>query len=123
MLPMTNLVLCGGAGTRLWPLSRTDNPKQFVPLIQGRSLFEETLSRNRPHCDSFLVAVSEPLLPLAVEQAKAAGVALAGGVVEPLGRNTGPAIALACSGLEGSTMVLVSRRTTLFFGLTAMPKL
>ena len=42
------VILCGGSGTRLWPLSRRSLPKQFVPLIGGRSLLELALERVKP---------------------------------------------------------------------------
>ena len=44
---MINLILCGGAGTRLWPLSRQLMPKQFVHLVGDLSLFQQTVLRNR----------------------------------------------------------------------------
>lgn len=43
---MTNVILCGGSGTRLWPLSRKLMPKQFLPLFDDKSLFELTYDRN-----------------------------------------------------------------------------
>ena len=45
------VVLCGGSGTRLWPLSRKAFPKQFVPLIEGKSLLALTLERLAPFCE------------------------------------------------------------------------
>ena len=42
------IILCGGSGTRLWPLSRKSFPKQFVPLIHGKSLLHLTMSRLAP---------------------------------------------------------------------------
>ena len=48
---MTNIILCGGSGTRLWPISRTLMPKQFVKLFSNKSLFQLTVERNK----SFLV--------------------------------------------------------------------
>ena len=45
MADIVPLVLCGGAGTRLWPASRAARPKQFLPLLDGRSLFQDTLRR------------------------------------------------------------------------------
>ena len=45
---MINIILCGGSGTRLWPLSRTMLPKQFVRLFDGKSLFQDTVLRNAP---------------------------------------------------------------------------
>lgn len=57
---MTNIILCGGSGTRLWPLSRTLMPKQFVKLFEGESLFQKTVSRNQKACDSqFIVSNAE----------------------------------------------------------------
>ena len=49
---MTNVILCGGSGTRLFPLSRTFMPKQFVSFFNGESLFELTLKRNFALCDN-----------------------------------------------------------------------
>ncbi|MBN2865015.1 MAG: hypothetical protein JXK16_03330, partial [Thiotrichales bacterium] len=43
---MINIILCGGSGTRLWPLSRTMLPKQFVRLFDNQSLFQDTIIRN-----------------------------------------------------------------------------
>ncbi|MCK9338192.1 MAG: sugar phosphate nucleotidyltransferase, partial [Arcobacteraceae bacterium] len=54
---MTNIVLCGGSGTRLWPISRTLMPKQFVKLFNNKSLFQLTVERNSKVCDkNFIVS-------------------------------------------------------------------
>ena len=45
LVSITPVILCGGSGTRLWPLSRKSFPKQFVPLIEGKSLLQLTLER------------------------------------------------------------------------------
>ncbi|QCD45351.1 putative mannose-1-phosphate guanylyltransferase/mannose-6-phosphate isomerase [Campylobacter mucosalis CCUG 21559] len=55
---MTNIVLCGGGGTRLWPLSRNLMPKQFVKIFDDNSLFELTIKRNSKICDEFLVVLN-----------------------------------------------------------------
>lgn len=47
---MTNIILCGGSGTRLWPISRTLMPKQFVKLFDNQSLFQLTVKRNSLTC-------------------------------------------------------------------------
>jgi len=52
---MTNIILCGGNGTRLWPISRTLMPKQFVKLFNGKSLFQLTAKRNSKVCDKRLI--------------------------------------------------------------------
>ena len=55
---MKCIVLAGGAGNRLWPLSRKNYPKQFVNLKNGHSLFQETIVRNMPFCDEFWIFTS-----------------------------------------------------------------
>lgn len=95
-IPITPVILCGGSGTRLWPLSRKSHPKQFVPLIGNKSLLRLTAERLA------LVANGGPLLCVAAEDhrflvaedLKAAGL---GGdlLLEPAGRNTAAAMALA----------------------------
>ncbi len=96
---MTNLILCGGSGTRLWPLSRPEMPKQFYPLFSGRSLFEMTVDRNKALADHFYVASNQLQMGLATAQMANCGVTEFGSLVEPVGRNTAPAIALACMAL------------------------
>jgi len=107
---MTNLVLCGGAGTRLWPLSRKATPKQFCDLLEGPSLFERTLARNAPFSDAFLIVTSIDTHALAASQAWAVlGTRAASSfILEPVGRNTAPAIALGCLGLDREEVVLVT---------------
>ncbi len=90
------IVLSGGSGTRLWPLSREAHPKQFLPLTSDRSLLQETVTR---------VADSDRFLPpivvcnaehrfLVAEQLRQIGVAPAASVLEPAARNTAPAVAV-----------------------------
>ena len=52
---MTNILLCGGSGTRLWPISRALMPKQFIKLFDDRSLFQLTALRNSEICDNTFV--------------------------------------------------------------------
>ena len=56
---MKCLVLAGGSSDRLWPLSRKDYPKQFMEIREGRSMFQETILRNIPHCDEFVVLTNK----------------------------------------------------------------
>jgi len=105
---MVNLILCGGSGTRLWPLSRKKMPKQFVRIFRDKSLFEETVSRNKPLCDKFVVATNIEHLPLVEEQMAQMGIDNVEGLLEPSGRNTAPAIALILLGLPRDELVLVS---------------
>lgn len=105
---MTNLILCGGSGTRLWPLSRTLMPKQFVKLFNNQSLFQLTVERNSTICDEqFIVSNSEQYF-LALDQLEELGKENNRYLLEPIGRNTAPAIALACMALNPETIVLVT---------------
>jgi mannose-1-phosphate guanylyltransferase len=105
---MTNLILCGGAGTRLWPLSRSRMPKQFYPLFEGRTIFEETVRRNRGLVDRYFVASNAVQMELARDQLVRCGVDDFGCLVEPVGRNTAPAIALVCLALPADELVFVT---------------
>lgn len=105
---MTNLILCGGAGTRLWPLSRNSRPKQFYPLFGGKSIFQETVERNRVVSDNFWVAANLVQMELARDQLVACGNPPAQFLIEPVGRNTAPAIALVCLALPADEVVFVT---------------
>lgn len=105
---MTNIILCGGNGTRLWPISRTLFPKQFVKLFDNKSLFQLTVERNSKVCDSqFIVSNSEQYF-LALDQLEELNKTNNKYLLEPVGRNTAPAIALACMACESDEVVLVT---------------
>lgn len=105
---LTNLILCGGSGTRLWPLSRTLMPKQFVKLFNDKSLFQLTTERNASVCqEQFIVSNSEQYF-LALDQLEELHKTNNRYLLEPLGRNTAPAIALSCMALDGEEIVLVT---------------
>ena len=105
---MTNIILCGGSGTRLWPISRTLMPKQFVKLFDRRSLFQLTVERNSKVCDSQLIVSNTEQYFLALDQLEELGKTHNRYLLEPVGRNTAPAIALACMALEYDELVLVT---------------
>ena len=67
-LILKNLILCGGSGTRLWPLSRKLMPKQFLKLFSNKSLFQLTIKRNSNLCEGFIVSVNEDQYFLALDQ-------------------------------------------------------
>ena len=103
------IVLCGGSGTRLWPLSRTAFPKQFIPLLGGRSLLQLTLERVAPLTEGhvggitcvsaeehrFLVADVAAHLNLTVHQ-----------ILEPQPKNTAAAMALAALAAPADALLL-----------------
>ncbi|GKT11803.1 MAG: mannose-1-phosphate guanylyltransferase [Thiomicrorhabdus sp.] len=105
---MINIILCGGSGTRLWPLSRTMLPKQFVRLFDGKSLFQETVLRNHPVCSQSFIVSNKDQYFLAVDQLAQVSDDPAQFLLEPVGRNTAPAIALACLALDEDDIVLVT---------------
>lgn len=104
---MTNLILCGGVGERLWPISRTRYPKQFARLIEGQSLLQHTALRNRVACDKTLVVTNTEQYFMARDQLEELNLE-ARFVLESVGRNTAPAIALACLTLPPGELVLVT---------------
>lgn len=55
---MKCVILAGGKGERLWPLSREKYPKQFVEIQKNHSLFQETVSRNLPFCEEFIIVTN-----------------------------------------------------------------
>ena len=105
---MINIILCGGSGTRLWPLSRTMLPKQFVRLFNNRSLFQNTVLRNAPLCNHSMIVSNKEQYFLAVDQLQQIGVSSTQFLLEPVGRNTAPAIALACMALDADDIVFVT---------------
>ncbi|MGG4049561.1 mannose-1-phosphate guanylyltransferase/mannose-6-phosphate isomerase [Paenibacillus favisporus] len=105
---MINVVLCGGNGTRLWPLSRTRYPKQFNKFISDRSLFQMTVERNRPLCDNIFVVSNEEQYFLALDHLDEIGAKAGRFLLEPVGRNTAPAIALASLAANRNELILVT---------------
>ena len=91
------VVLSGGSGSRLWPLSRTLLPKQFLPLVSDKTMLQETLLR----LDG-VAGLKDPVLVcsndhrfLAAEQLREIGLKTGAQILEPAGRNTAPAVAVA----------------------------
>jgi len=93
---ITPVILCGGSGTRLWPLSRKSYPKQFSKLIGDQSLFQ--MSASRVSGDGYvrpLVLTNSDFRFIVTEQLAELGIDPGAVLIEPEGRNTGPAILAA----------------------------
>jgi mannose-1-phosphate guanylyltransferase len=105
---MINLILCGGSGTRLWPISRSLMPKQFARLFDGASLFQRTVKTNSRICSAQYIVSNAEQYFLAKDQLEEVHADDVRFLLEPVGRNTAPAIALACLGLNPDDIVLVS---------------
>lgn len=106
--PVLPVIMAGGSGTRLWPLSRAGYPKQFLVLAGNRSLFQQAVARLQGLADDELT-VQRPLIVgneehrfLVLDQLRETGVEPAAVLLEPVGRNTAPALTLAAlQALEG----------------------
>lgn len=113
--PIQPVILCGGSGTRLWPLSRADFPKQFLNLLGAETLFQQaarrlaSLSGDGIDAAPLLVVSNEAHRFLILDQLNEAGLEPAALLLEPAGRNTAPALALAALAArgEGGDPVLV----------------
>jgi len=104
-----NVILSGGSGTRLWPLSRQSNPKQFLPLFDnGVSLFQRTLKRNVSLVSEFLLVTNSTQLQIANEQTEALSLSINKCVIEPIGRNTTAAIAMAALSCDPNDILFVT---------------
>ena len=105
MSNIINVILSGGVGSRLWPLSRKARPKQYIPLFEGRSLFELTVSRNQSITDRTLmvgsiqnVDLASPFLPDGNSHT----------IVEAMPRNTSAAIAFAAFACDPEDILIVT---------------
>lgn len=104
---MKCLILAGGSGERLWPLSRKNYPKQFIPIQKNHSMFQETVSRNLPFCDEFIIITKADYRFIVEDQMKAFQGTPYRCVYEEKSRGTLNAIALACMNLTPSEYVFV----------------
>lgn len=98
------VILSGGAGTRLWPLSRELRPKQLLKLISDQTLLQETVLRlgGRP-----IVVCNQEHRFIVAEQLRELGIEPRGIVIEPVGRNTAPAVAVSALLAEPDSLLLV----------------
>lgn len=94
MTLITPVILCGGSGTRLWPLSRKSFPKQFVPLIGDKSLLQLTLERVARLSPQVIAVASEEHRFFVTDTMRAAQVS-GTAILEPMARNTAAAMAVA----------------------------
>lgn len=105
---MQVVILCGGSGTRLWPVSRTLYPKQFVKLFENESLFQKTLKRNADFADSFSIVINQEQYFMGLDQLDEMKLSKENHfILEPIGRNTAPAIAIAAMATHPEEILLV----------------
>ena len=106
------VILCGGSGTRLWPLSRESYPKQFYSLVEEETLLQSTIKRlsGLPGCETPLLVCNNQHRFLAAEQMRQIGLESPSILLEPVGRNTAPATACAALSLiqsKGDSVLFV----------------
>ncbi|MBC2666882.1 mannose-1-phosphate guanylyltransferase [Novosphingobium flavum] len=107
MTQITPVILCGGSGTRLWPRSRAEKPKPFLPLVGDNTLFEATVLRCADagrFAPPLVVTGDKHLAHVESQLAAAPGAEV---IVEPSARNTAAAIALAALRLSPGAIMLV----------------
>lgn len=92
---MIPVILSGGTGSRLWPLSRQAYPKQFLPLVGSQSMFQDTLTRLPEGMGAPLIVANDEHRFIVKEQLEAINLKPRSILLEPFGRNTAPAVALA----------------------------
>ena len=96
---ITPIILAGGYGTRLWPLSRKSYPKQFSSLIGSTSLFQETAIRVQPSIDvefrAPVIVTNDDFRFIVTEQLQSVGVDPGPVLIEPSAKNTAPAVLAA----------------------------
>lgn len=110
--PIYPIILCGGAGTRLWPLSREHHPKQLLALTGGRTFLQDTACRldGVDGIGQPLIVCNEEYRFLVTAQLREVGKTAAHILLEPVGRNTAPALTLAALALvqDGQDPVMLA---------------
>lgn len=106
---MTPVILSGGSGTRLWPLSRGQYPKQFLPLVTENTMVQETMLRlaGLAGLKNPIAVCNEDHRFMMAEQLWEIGVKPAAIILEPIGKNTAPAVAMAALSAASEEEVLL----------------
>ncbi|WP_291783703.1 sugar phosphate nucleotidyltransferase [Cecembia sp.] len=103
-----NVILSGGVGSRLWPLSRKSRPKQYLPIFEGETLFQKTAKRNLAFSDEVLVVGNKENYLLSRKDLKRSGISAYREVIEACPRNTAAAITFAALVSEPEDILLVT---------------
>lgn len=110
-----NLVLCGGVGSRLWPLSRKAYPKQYLKIFENKSLFQLTVERNSVYVEGLITVGNELNNTISKQQLTEIGKQASLEIIETVAKNTAPAIAFAAFGLASDDIIFVSPSDHLIF--------
>ena len=107
-MKVINVILSGGVGSRLWPLSRKARPKQYLPIFQGKTLFQRTAIRNQEFCNQTLVVGNSDNFLLSQKDLKEAGIQKFLEIIEACPRNTAAAIAFAAFSVDPEDILFVT---------------
>lgn len=105
---VANVVLTGGVGSRLWPLSRKSKPKQYLDLFEGKSLFQQTVLRNKVFCDHLVIVGNTDNSNLSRKSLSDLGISDYIEIIESTPRNTAAAIAFAAFSVNPDAVLLVT---------------
>ena len=113
---MKCVILAGGSGNRLWPLSRENYPKQFINIKDNHSLLQETVVRNLPFCEEFLIVTNKKYNFIVESQMRVFQGLNYRCIYEEEPRKTAPAIICAAMLCNPSEMLLVVTADHLILG-------
>ncbi|SFT45308.1 mannose-1-phosphate guanylyltransferase [Algoriphagus locisalis] len=103
-----NVILSGGVGSRLWPLSRKSQPKQYLPIFEGETLFQHTISRNKAFCEQVMVVGNCDNYKLSRKDLANSNISGYMEVIEACPRNTAAAIAFAAIAAQPEDILFVT---------------
>ncbi|RRJ88475.1 mannose-1-phosphate guanylyltransferase [Flavobacterium macacae] len=107
-MKVINVILTGGVGSRLWPLSRKNKPKQYLDLFEGKSLFQQTVLRNKDCCDELMVVGNVDNFELSQKALADLDITSYQEIIEATPRNTAAAIAFAAFNSDADDILLVT---------------
>jgi len=107
-MSIINVILSGGVGSRLWPLSRKARPKQYLPIFENQTLFEKTVLRNKSYCDKVTIVGNCDNYLLSRKDLELAEVKNFTEIIEACPRNTAAAIAFAAFAASNEDILFVS---------------
>jgi mannose-1-phosphate guanylyltransferase len=121
-MKIINVILSGGVGSRLWPLSRKSRPKQYIPIFDKESLFQKTAARNKAFCDKTLIVGNKENYALSKSDMERLQITEYDEIIEACPRNTAAAIAFAALYCHPDDILFVTPSDHLIFNLKSYRK-